>query len=211
MGLFKNKSKIFCIGLNKTGTTTIEQVFRDLDFSVGVQRIAEFLVDDWAKRDFKKLITYCNTAKAFQDVPFSLPYTYVVLDQYFPNSKFVLSIRNSPEEWYNSITKFHSKKWSPNNNCPPTIEDLKQARYIYTGRPYIMNRLYYTTPESDPYNKDYFLAYYNRHIQEVKDYFRHQPEKLCIVNVSVEEDYFRLCEFLGKNPKTDGFPWLNKT
>lgn len=32
-----------------------------------------------------------------QDVPFSLPYTYVVMDQYFPRSKFILTVRYGSE------------------------------------------------------------------------------------------------------------------
>ena len=94
-----NKQKIFCIGLNKTGTTSLEKAMIDLGYLIGDQRQAELLFDDWVKRDFSKLIEYCKTAVFFQDSPFSYPYTYVAIDQAFPNSKFILTIRDDAEQW----------------------------------------------------------------------------------------------------------------
>ncbi len=203
--------KIFCIGLNKTGTTTVEQVFRDLKFSVGRQTIAEYLLKDWGQRDFRKLYWFCRTATAFQDTPFSLPFTYAALHTKFPNSKFILTVRNSAEDWYDSITKFHSKLWGNNDGIPPTIEQLKAAKYKYEGRAYQANRLMFKTPESDPYNRDILLKHYNDHNENVHYFFKDIPEKLIEINVSKKADYFRLCDFLNKKPVTDGFPWLNKT
>lgn len=69
------KPKIFCIGRHKTGTTSLAQEFEMLDFVVGDQRAGELLLEDWVKRDFKRIIKYCYTAQVFQDTPFALPYT----------------------------------------------------------------------------------------------------------------------------------------
>ena len=65
--------------------------------------------------------------------------------------------------------------------------------------------------QDDPYEKETLLAHYERHNQNVIDYFRHQPEKLIVVNVKCSEDYPRLARFLGVEPVGDDFPWLNKT
>ena len=205
------KEKIFCIGLGKTGTTTLEKTLFDLGYSLGIQRKGELLVEDWAKRNFNKIIQLAHTADAFQDIPFCLPYTFQILDVHFPNAKFILTIRENSEEWYSSVIRFHGKLFGENKRIPPTIEDLKQASYLSKGRPYTNNRFLYTTPENDPYNKSYFLEYYNRHFHNVSDYFRHRSDKLIIVNVSKQEDYRKLCNFLGKVPVSDNFPWLNKT
>lgn len=129
------KQKIFCVGFNKTGTTSLKKEMEDLGFAVGNQRKAELLFDDWVKRDFRRLKKYCYTAQFFQDAPFSFPYTFIALDQFFPKSKFILTIRDSSEQWYNSLINFHGKKWG-NGNIPPTAEDLKRAVYIYKGFPY---------------------------------------------------------------------------
>lgn len=97
------------------------------------------MIDDWAKRDFKKIIALAKKAEAFQDVSFSLPSTYQIMDQNFPEAKFILTKRDNVEQWYNSITKYHGKKWSLDGRIPPTTEGLKSATYIYKGRSYNTN------------------------------------------------------------------------
>ena len=88
MRIFKNKPKIFCIGQNKTGTTTIESVLKSFNYKLGNQVQGELLLDTWYERDFKKIIKFCKTAEAFQDVPFSLPYTFQHLDVAFFKSNW---------------------------------------------------------------------------------------------------------------------------
>ncbi len=102
---FKKSPKIFCVGLNKTGTTSLEKALKDLGYRMGDQNKAHALLFDYEKRDFKSIINFCKTADAFQDAPFSYHFTYLFLEQYFPDSKFILSVRSNSEEWYNSILK----------------------------------------------------------------------------------------------------------
>lgn len=206
----KQKPKIFCIGFNKTGTTTIEKTLQEFNFKLGDQIKGELLIFDWYKRDFKKIIKLCKTADAFQDIPFSLPFTYQVLDQVFKNSKFILTVRDTPEQWYNSLTKFHSKLWADGERIP-TTEDLKKADYRMPDYTYRANRCIYNTPENDPYNKALLLKFYNEHNQAVKAYFKSQPEKLLTINVSNSSDYAKLCMFLNKPVNATDFPWKNKT
>ena len=206
----KQKTKVFCIGFNKTGTTTIEKTLKEFNFKLGDQIKGELLIFDWYKRDFKNIIELCKTADAFQDIPFSLPFTYQDLGEYFKNSKFILTVRDTPEQWYNSITKFHSKLWS-DGTAIPTCQQIKDVEYRYKGYAYQSFKLLYNTDDKDLYNKDILLNLYNRHNKLVEDYFKSRPEKLLILNVSKKKDYFRLCEFINKNPLRDDFPWTNKT
>ena len=209
--LFKNKKpKIFSIGLNKTGTTTLEKILKDFNYKLGNQIRGELLFNDWYRRDFKSTISLSKTADAFQDAPFSFPFTFIALDQYFPNSKFILTVRDSPEQWYNSLIKFHSKLWADGIN-PPTSLDLKNAKYRYKGFAYEVHKLIFKTPDEDLYNKEILLDYYNNHNYQVIEYFRSRPEKLLVINVSTDNDYLRLCEFLKKKPLHKTFPWENKT
>jgi len=69
------------------------------------------------------------TAQAFQDIPFSLPYTFQALDMRFPGSKFILTIRNNPDQWYHSLISFHSKLFG--RGKVPDYDDLKKATYVY--------------------------------------------------------------------------------
>lgn len=72
------------MGFNKTGTTSIKTVLEGLGYELGDQRRGEELLGAWSRRDFGPITRYCKSAQAFQDVPFSLPYNYVSLDQRFP-------------------------------------------------------------------------------------------------------------------------------
>jgi len=208
--ILQNKQpKIFCIGRNKTGTTTLHKTFLQHGFRVGSQSKAESLIDAYALRDFKKIIRYCRSAQAFQDLPFSLPYTYMILDNAFPGSKFILTERDNDEQWYNSLVKFHSKKFT-NSGELPTKEDLQNASYREPGFAWKVNRILYDSEEDDLYNKVQLQASYNNHNAQVKDYFRHK-DNLLVINVSKAEDYNRFCNFLSLTPQMKTFPWENKT
>lgn len=210
MQFLKRKPKIFCIGQNKTGTTTIETVLKGFDYQLGNQVQGEWLLDAWYTRDFKSIIKFCKTAEAFQDVPFSLPYTFEHLDVAFPNAKFILTERDSAEQWYQSLTKFHSKLWAEGKRIP-TAADLKAATYRKLGYAYQFNQFVFNTPETDVYNEAILKAHYLNYNQTVKNYFKSRPEKLLVINVANAKDYSTLCSFLNQTPKGDNFPWVNKT
>lgn len=203
------KPKLFCIGRNKTGTTSLAKALRDLDLIVGEQWLTESLVQDWAQRDFRRLFWYCHTAQAFQDAPFSWPFTFQTLDQKFPDSKFILTVRHTPEQWYESLTSYHAKLFG--NESFPESQDLRNAQYIRSGYAYEVNRLLYTTPDDDPYNKEILIASYNAHNDSVQEYFRHRPDDLLLLNVAEPGAYSQLCQFLGKPYTGQIFPWENKT
>ncbi len=203
------RQKIFCIGRNKTGTTSVAAALREAGIIVAQQEPAARLVQDWARRDFRRLIRFCRTAQAFQDFPFSLPYTFQALDAHFPESKFILTVRDSPEQWYSSLTNSHAKLFG--HGRIPTHEDLADAEYIYKGRVLEVNQLVFQTPKDDLYNKDLLITHYNFHCKCVMDYFAHRPGDLLVVNVAKEGDYARFCEFIGIKCEKEQFPWENKT
>ena len=203
------KRKVFCIGRNKTGTTSLAEALRRLGIAVGEQRPTERLIRDWAVRDFRRLVRFCRTAQAFQDIPFSLPYTFQVLDAAFPGSKFILTVRDDAEQWYRSLTQYHARAFG--DGRVPTIDDLKRADYCYPGWAYEVFRAVYPTLENDPYEHDTLVAHYDRHNQTVVDYFQHRRDDLLVLNVAKPGAYRRLCEFLGKPSAQEDFPWKNKT
>jgi hypothetical protein len=203
------KQKAFCIGCNKTGTTSMAAAFRELGMVVGRQRMAEKLFFDWGKRDFHRILLYCQTAQAFQDIPFSLPFTYQAVDRKFTGSKFILTLRDNPEQWYSSLTRFHTILFG--HDHLPSADELKEVTYIQKGDVYAAHQLIYNTPPDDPYNKESMIAHYNTHNSTVIEYFRHRPEDLLVLNVAEPGAYERLCKFLGKPFPGKEFPWENKT
>lgn len=207
----RNHVKYFCIGANKTGTTSIKKAFKQFRFKVGNQRKAELLMSAYFKGDFEPIIRYCKTGEFFQDVPFSCPETYRYLDEAIPNSKFILTVRNSADEWYNSLVKFHSKLYG--NGSIPSVEMLKQVDYVYKGWTWeVMTKTYGINEKDNPYDKEMLLTYYNNHVASVKNYFKSKPNDLLVLNVSEKGAYQKLANFVGIEVEENAnFPWENKT
>ena len=182
------KTKYFCIGFNKTGTTSIKKAFEDLGFIVGDQSVAEVLTDRYYfNSEFGPIIRYCQTAEVFQDVPFSYPETFKYLDKAYPNSKFILTVRDTPEQWYNSLVNFHAKRYGLNGPVP-TYEDLQQEKYQGAGLTINLMSVHNTSKE-DPYNKDILIKNYKNHVHAVKDYFKNRPHDLLVLNVAEPNGY----------------------
>ena len=198
--------KIFCIGRNKTGTTSLKTALSDLGYRMGNQRRAERLIRHYRDRNWEPIIEYCYSADAFQDVPFSLPFTFAVMDRAFPESKFVLSVRN-PDEWYSSYVR-HQKKVVGTDELP-TVDELRAHPYVWEGWLYDVKR-WTGRPEEKFYDEDFLKEQYVRYNRNVKDYFRFK-DNLLTINVAEEGAYQELCSFLGRDPLYDRMPWENKT
>lgn len=206
---FKNNPKIFCVGRNKTGTTSLAKALSDLGYRVADQAKSEMLIKDYANAHWKPIIDFCKTADAFQDVPFSSPNTWLILHHYFPNSKFILTTRNA-EDWYQSIVSFHAKLFSKDAVSAPNAQELKEANYRYKGFMWDENRAVWNTPENDLYNKELLINQYQIHNDSIRNFFHNKPNFIEI-DVSKDSDYSALCKFLNKTPLYDKFPHSNKT
>jgi hypothetical protein len=203
------KNKVFCIGANKTGTTSMEQLLKDFGFKVGNQKVATCLFYDWAKRDFKSIIKYCESAEAFQDIPFSLPFTYQAVDAAYPNSKFILLESDSAEKWFDTTVIFQSNWcWS----FPPTVADLKLIRDNPVVDFWTVCKLVYGLDEEGTllYNKEHYIRFYETYNRTVKEYFSSRPDDLLTINVGDENVVQELCEFLEIENKNYTMPHLNK-
>jgi len=198
--------KVFCIGRNKTGTTSIKKALSDLGYRVGNQRQAERLAKYWRDRDFEPIIEYCRSAEAFQDVPFSLPFTYVIMDQAFPQSKFVLSVRDS-DDWYESYVR-HQKQIIGTEKLP-TPEELKSHPYVRGGWLYDL-KVWLGRPEEKFYDQAFLKGRYTQYNRDVKDYFRFR-DNLLTIDVAEDNAYQQLCTFLNREPVYEEMPWKNKT
>lgn len=101
--------KVFCIGENKTGTTSVGFALKKLGFSLLPQKefekiyINEVIFDNY--KNFFKLISKYD---AFQDIPFSKWDFYKKIYEKYPNERYILTIRDS-EAWFNSLFNFHKR------------------------------------------------------------------------------------------------------
>lgn len=204
----RKRPKVFCIGRNKTGTTSLNKALTDLGYKLGDQAVAELLIHDYAQRDFQPIVKYCHTAEAFQDIPFSLPYTYQIMDYAFPGAKFILSVRDNEDEWYQSLISFHRKRLRL--QMGPTKEDLLNDCYRYKGFLWEANRIIYGTPEDDPFNEGVLKEHYLKHNSDAIKYFQFRDD-LLVINLKEAGSYQKLCDFLKLEPVYEDFPWLNRS
>ena len=209
MQFFKRRAKVFCIGQNKTGTTSVEAVLKQLGYTMGKQAKAELLIHDWAKRDFRKIVKFCRSADAFQDIPFSNDFTYEIVDYAFPDSKFILTIRNNKNEWFESIKRFHTKLIGKERL--PTVDDLKAYSYRFKGWMWENMQLKYGIDETSLYDYDIYTEQYEKHNQRVIEYFKYRQDDLLVLNLSDNDAIKSLYEFLGYEYDGTAMPHLNRS
>lgn len=176
----KPSRKVFCVGFQKTGTTSLGYALHRLGYRVAGStqidrnRALEEILEDALSRS--------DSYDAFQDMPWCL--FFREMNRRWPNSKFILTLRD-PEDWYQSLHN-HFKH-----------EGLSRLqRQVYDTR--------------DISNKAKLISVYERHINEVRSYFSYSPDLLLELSVGKENNWISLCEFLGiANPPAGGFPRLN--
>jgi hypothetical protein len=173
------KTKVFGIGFHKTGTTSLADALSHLGYRVtgpnGVDN------PNIATEVYEMAFDLANKFDAFQDNPW--PILYKELDQRFPGSKFILTLRPS-NEWIRSVVNHFNEEETP------------MREWIYgAGRP--------------KGNEDVYIARYERHNRQVLEYFRDRSEQLLVLNITAGEGWEKLCPFLGATAPVIPFPCAN--
>lgn len=208
----KFQGKVFGVGFGKTGTTSLEWALKQFGYQLGNQPVSEMLAEDWWNKRADRIIHFCHTADAFQDVPFGMPGLYKELDTHFPKSKFILTVRDNEEDWYTSLVNFHAKIYAQDKKSIPTEAELKNANYRYKGWSLDIQKFVFGFPETPLYDKKTYLNKYLTHNKEVISFFKDRPHDLLVLNVSEKGAYQKLAKFLNVEvDQTADFPWLNKT
>ncbi|MCX6667988.1 MAG: hypothetical protein NTV74_07140 [Euryarchaeota archaeon] len=118
--LFKKKSpsKIFCIGAAKTGTASLSKALSILGYrSIHFLRTHEEPKEGW--------IEYIKKCKydAYADAPMMFEDVYPKLDKIYPNSKFILTIRDT-KSFERSFLNYFGSQWLKKYNMD--IKELVQ-------------------------------------------------------------------------------------
>lgn len=210
---FKKRPKVFCVGRNKTGTTSLSLALTELGYRLAPQDEAELLTEAWARRDFGPIVRFCRRYDAFQDVPFSLDFTCVALDQAFPGSKFILSVRDSAEQWFGSMLRFSGNLLGLDR--PPTAAEL--AAFEYRSQParrgelWMRHQLVYGATPETIFQPELYMRHYEEYNRTVRLYFRHRPKDLLELNLSAPDSMEQLCRFLDRPFNGQTMPRENAT
>ena len=142
----QKKQKVFGIGFQKTGTTSLENALSILGYRVcgpfGLHS------KDIANMALSEALEMAKNFDAFQDNPW--PMLFSELDNAYPGSKFVLTIRDH-DKWFESVEKHFGTESTP------------MREWIYGFGSPIGNRAAY-------------INRYNQHNNAVFEYFSKRPD-----------------------------------
>lgn len=176
--------KVFGIGLNKTGTTTLGRALQIIGFKSHISCDAESLKNLRAG-NLDAVFQVIDQYESFEDWPW--PLMYQELFEKYDDAKFILTTRKSPEVWFQSLAKHALKKGKSNN------------RKLAYG---------YHTPTD---NKPHHIDFYNEHNEAVRRFFKENaPDKLIEICWENGDDWEKLCHFLDRPIPNEPIPFLNR-
>lgn len=176
--------KIFGIGLSKTGTTSLTEALRILGYKTLHNNN---IILRYTAETLKLDLNIINSNDAFTDI--GIVKFYKQLDINYPNSKFILTVREI-DSWLKSCQAHWCKK------------SLKEQNNITLQlRLDVYNTL--------KFNRQKMRDVYKKHISEVMSYFKKREQDLLILNVCEGEGWHKLCPFLNKPIPTTPFPKTN--
>ena len=173
--------KVFGIGFQKTGTSSLGRALEDLGYSVygGFDLTPVDDSHEFWQHAQNKLTQY----DAFQDMPWPVLYEY--LDEIAPGSKFILTVRH-PVKWMQSVvshfgsTEIANRKWIYGLGAPLEHEDVYLSRYL-------------------------------GHNERVRAHFSERPEDLLVMDIEKGDGWEALCTFLDKPMPAARFPKKNSS
>ena len=177
--------KIFCIGLPKTGTSSLLHAFRFLGYKV--TRHNRQLLREFRRGETARLDRVISEHDAFQDLPYAYCFEYLY-EHYADIGLFILTKRSSADRWIQSVDDYVRTK---------SLRHSHKELYGYY-RPFGRETTY--------------KAIYERHNEAVRAFFaNHDAEdKLMEFCVDNGDGWEELCEFIGCQVPDDPFPHVNK-
>ncbi|MGF1492450.1 MAG: sulfotransferase family protein [Microcoleaceae cyanobacterium] len=179
---------IFGIGLSKTGTSSLSAGLEYLGYPCshwGYPQSALRYEAGKLQVNLSKLLVEFH---AYTDTPVAR--IFKLLDSAFPNSKFVLTVREE-NAWFESYSRWIGPEGK--SHLTPGFSE------------YLHRDLY---GSSSP-DRELNIAAFKSFNQSVIEHFRDRPSDLLVMNIVEGEGWEKLCSFLGKPVPDLPFPREN--
>lgn len=186
-----NPTKVFGVGLPKTGTTTLGAMLRRLGYNHAPydrQLIRRFLEGDWSALE-AAIARY----DSFEDWPW--PLAFDKLDEIAPDAAYILTVRKDAQTWIDSA-KRHGAIVSDRAD--------KTKQIIKTG---VAERAF--GAGSAETNPEQWMAAYADHNDRVRLHFQARPERFIELCWETGQGWPELCAFLGHPLIEEGLPHEN--
>lgn len=186
----RDRQRVFCIGMNKTGTSTMKACFNILDMvpvaspKTMSKEEKKIIKDFHDNQNYQSICQLAENYITFEDRPWNMWELYRHLDNYFPNSLFILTIRDS-HTWWKSV-----------------------EHWLTVTKPNIL-QLYKKHLRICDFSQATMVESYERHNSEIIEYFK-DTQKLLVINFENGEGWEKLCSFLNKPIPNYDFPHRNK-
>lgn len=177
--------KVFGIGFQKTGTSSLGEALEHLGYSVIDYFGTTLPLDELRARYVELGLELAQKYDAVQDMPW--PLMFRELDQAFPGAKFILTERDA-DTWYDSMVKHFGETPTP----------MRQMTYGEDA----------PAPAG---NKERYHEVYLAHNDTVKAYFADRPNDFLILNLEKGDGWRELGAFLNRTDVPEGsFVHANK-
>jgi len=192
--MLSQHDKVFIvIGFPKCGTSSLQIYFKDsgkiaYHNTIKGEYIGELIFN--AKKKKKPLLSYIQKCDALTQIDCNASRTTLfyypqlsdvpIIEQQYPNCKFILNVRNSID-WVKSISYWGKLK---------------------------KNYIEHYLPAGVGKNNIHLISWYKRHKRHMMNYFRNKPEKLLIYDID-KDKVDKLNQFCGYD-KVTKFPHLNQ-
>lgn len=185
-------TRIFGIGMHKTGTTSLHVALQRLGFDSLHWGTGEAPLIWYEMRALGRSKTL-ERFYALSDLP--IPLLYQELDRAYPGSAFILTVRNE-EDWLASVERL----WDAKHN---------KTRYLWDIYP-ISHTLHTALYGQRNFDAALFLERYRRHNAEVLEYFKGRDD-LLVMDMDEGSGWRDLCEFFDLPVPPDAYPQANRS
>lgn len=204
-------NKIFCIGLSKTGTGSLNLAFKMMGLRSAHKRHNKGVRPDCENTSGGHPPILTPETVYHYDAVSDLPIAgkFETLDRMYPDSLFIYTVREL-ESWLRSLyLELYVLGKNPFHN-PFLSGDEEQ---------YQMNMSCYGPPCNGTYfQREWWIMQYVEHGRRIHHYFRNQKHKLLTMDITKGDDWNKLCPFIGiprpdkKFPhhKRRKYPWVQE-
>lgn len=189
--MLNKEQKVFGLGLSKTGTSSLSEALNHL----GIKTI-HYPSDDVTFHELRSgnyQLTLMNEWQGAVDI--SVAPFYAQLDKAFPNSKFILTVREK-ESWLRSC----EQHWNLMREWLENFPEIKRFQEFIS--PVVYGAL--------DYNRDRFSWAYDNHVESVRKYFKKRKKDFLEIDICGGEGWDKICKLLGYEIPHQTFPRANE-
>jgi hypothetical protein len=193
----KTGSKVFGIGLSRTGTKSLTSALHALGISVAHYPDDETTLRELIEGNYD--FSLLQKLDGITDITVSA--FYPQLDKLFPGSKFILTVRDK-ESWLKSM----KKHWSGR----PAFADEEEISFSKQTHMNIRRLLRAAVYGCYEFNEERLSYVYDQHYKNVMEYFKSRPESLLVLDICGGQGWNQLCSFLNAPALSQPFPYTKK-